>query len=60
VDYQDPAKRDLAELLETVHSVFDIDLETKVRTILSYAMSCGMSAFELLRIVDSLQATDKY
>jgi alkyl hydroperoxide reductase subunit AhpC len=46
--------------LETVHSVFIIDPETKVRTILSYAISCGINTAEVLRIVDSLQTTDRH
>lgn len=44
----------------TVRSVFIIDPEKKVRTMLTYPASTGRNFDEILRIVDSLQLTDKY
>lgn len=44
----------------TVRSVFIIDPAKKIRTILTYPASTGRNFDEILRIVDSLQLTDKY
>lgn len=44
----------------TVRSVFVIDPNKKVRLILTYPASTGRNFSELLRVIDSLQLTDKY
>ncbi|MES3022116.1 MAG: peroxiredoxin [Pseudomonadota bacterium] len=44
----------------TVRSVFIIDPQHKVRTILTYPMSTGRNFDEVLRIIDALQLTDGY
>jgi len=42
----------------TVRSVFVIDPNNKVRTILTYPKSVGRNFDEIVRVVDALQATD--
>ena len=44
----------------TVRSVFIIDPQRKVRTIITYPASTGRNFDEILRVIDSLQLTDKY
>lgn len=44
----------------TVRSVFVIDPNKKVRLILTYPASTGRNFTEILRVIDSLQLTDKY
>lgn len=45
---------------QTVRSVFVIDPNKKLRLTLTYPASTGRNFAELLRVVDSLQLTDKY
>ena len=44
----------------TVRSVFIIDPNKKVRLILTYPASAGRNFTEILRVIDSLQLTDKF
>lgn len=44
----------------TVRSVFIIDNNRKIRTIITYPASTGRNFDELLRVIDSLQLTDNY
>jgi thioredoxin-dependent peroxiredoxin len=44
----------------TVRSVFVIDPKKKVRLMITYPQSCGRNFVELLRVIDSLQLTDKH
>ncbi|KAM4055871.1 ahpC/TSA family protein [Hirsutella rhossiliensis] len=60
IDYQDPSNIDRNQLPLTIRSVFFVDPKHKIRTILSYPASAGRNAAEVLRIVDSLQLTDKH
>ncbi len=45
---------------QTVRSVFVIDPNKKLRLTLTYPASTGRNFAELLRVIDSLQLTDKY
>ncbi|GJN74702.1 mitochondrial peroxiredoxin PRX1 [Purpureocillium lilacinum] len=60
IDYQDPTNIDHKALPLTIRSVFFIDPKRTIRTIISYPASTGRNASEVLRVVDSLQAGDKY
>jgi alkyl hydroperoxide reductase subunit AhpC len=44
----------------TVRSVFAIDPAKKIRLLLTYPMATGRNFQEILRVVDSLQLTDKH
>jgi len=44
----------------TVRSVFVIDPAKKIRVILTYPASTGRNFDEILRIIDSLQLTDRH
>jgi alkyl hydroperoxide reductase subunit AhpC len=44
----------------TVRSVFVIDPQKKIRLTLTYPPSTGRNFNEILRVIDSLQLTDKY
>jgi len=44
----------------TVRSVFVIDPNKKIRLIITYPASTGRNFNEILRVIDSLQLTDKY
>jgi alkyl hydroperoxide reductase subunit AhpC len=45
---------------QTVRSVFVIDPNKKLRLTLTYPASTGRNFAEILRVIDSLQLTDKY
>ncbi|HLW61869.1 MAG TPA: peroxiredoxin [Flavobacterium sp.] len=44
----------------TVRSVFVIDLDKKVRLIITYPASTGRNFNEIIRVIDSLQLTDQH
>ena len=44
----------------TVRSVFVIDSNKKVRLVITYPASTGRNFTEILRVIDSLQLTDRY
>ena len=60
IDHQDATNVDEKGIAFTIRSVFIIDPNKKIRTILSYPASTGRNTAEVLRIVDSLQTGDKY
>ncbi len=45
---------------QTVRSVFVIDPNKKIRLLLTYPMATGRNFAEILRVIDSLQLTDKH
>lgn len=47
------------KLVLTVRSVFIIDPSKKIRLIMTYPVSTGRNSAEVLRVIDSLQLTDK-
>jgi alkyl hydroperoxide reductase subunit AhpC len=49
-----------AETTQTVRSVFIVDPNKKIRLTLTYPASTGRNFDELLRVIDSLQLTDKF
>lgn len=49
-----------ADSKHTVRSVFIIDPNKKIRLTLTYPASTGRNFAEILRVIDSLQLTDKY
>ena len=55
----DPSKRTPADN-QTVRNVFVIDPNKKIRLILVYPMATGRNFQEILRVIDSLQLTDKH
>jgi len=44
----------------TVRSVFIVDDKKKIRLVITYPASTGRNFDEILRVIDSLQLTDKY
>jgi alkyl hydroperoxide reductase subunit AhpC len=55
----DPSKRTPADN-QTVRNVFIVGPDKKIKVILVYPMATGRNFDEILRIIDSLQLTDKY
>lgn len=49
-----------ADDTQTVRSVFVIDPQKKIRLMLTYPASTGRNFDELIRVIDSMQLTDKY
>lgn len=60
LDHQDATNVDSKGIAFTIRSVFIIDPNKKIRTILSYPASTGRNTAEVLRIVDSLQTGDQH
>jgi alkyl hydroperoxide reductase subunit AhpC len=44
----------------TVRTVFVIDPKKKIRLMITYPQTCGRNFDEILRVIDSLQLTDKH
>lgn len=59
IDHQDATNVDAKGIALTIRSVFIIDPKKTIRLILSYPASTGRNSAEVLRVVDSLQLTDK-
>ncbi len=59
-DAGDSSQGRTAATNQTVRSVFVIDPNKKVRLLLTYPMATGRNFQEILRVVDSLQLTDKH
>ncbi|GFF25835.1 mitochondrial peroxiredoxin PRX1 [Aspergillus udagawae] len=60
LDHQDTTNVDARGIAYTIRSVFIIDPNKVIRLIQAYPASTGRSTTELLRVVDSLLAADKY
>ncbi|PMD19416.1 mitochondrial peroxiredoxin PRX1 [Hyaloscypha hepaticicola] len=60
LDHQDTTNVDARGIAFTIRSVFVIDPKKTIRLILSYPASTGRNTAELLRVIDSLQASDKH
>jgi alkyl hydroperoxide reductase subunit AhpC len=59
LDYQDPTNIDKAGMPLTVRSVFILDPKNSIRLMITYPASTGRNFNEILRVVDSLQLSDK-
>jgi alkyl hydroperoxide reductase subunit AhpC len=44
----------------TVRTVFVVDPAKKIRVMITYPQTCGRNFDEILRVIDSLQLTDKH
>jgi alkyl hydroperoxide reductase subunit AhpC len=60
LDYQDETNRDSKGLPLTVRTVFVIDPKKTIRLTLTYPASSGRNFDEIVRVIDSLQLTDKH
>ena len=60
LDHLDTTNVDARGIAYTIRSVFIIDPNKVIRLIQAYPASTGRSTAELLRVVDSLLATDKH
>jgi alkyl hydroperoxide reductase subunit AhpC len=49
-----------AQINATVRSVFIIDPDKKIKLILVYPMTTGRNFDEIIRVLDSMQLTEKY
>jgi alkyl hydroperoxide reductase subunit AhpC len=58
LDFQDATNVDKGGMPLTVRSVFFIDTDNIIRTILTYPASTGRNFTEIMRILDSLQLCD--
>jgi alkyl hydroperoxide reductase subunit AhpC len=59
-DAGDSSQGRTAATNQTVRSVFVIDPNKKIRMLLTYPMATGRNFAEILRVMDSLQLTDKH
>ncbi|KAG0679298.1 peroxiredoxin 1 [Pichia californica] len=59
IDYQDASNIDDKGVQLTIRSVFIIDTNKKIRLIMTYPATCGRNTAEVLRVVDSLQTSER-
>jgi glutaredoxin/glutathione-dependent peroxiredoxin len=60
IDYQDTTNVDSKGMALTIRAVFFIDPKKIIRAIIYYPASTGRNAQEIVRVIDSLQLTDKH
>ena len=60
IDYQDTTNVDSKGMALTIRAIFFIDPKKIIRAIIYYPASTGRNSSELLRVIDSLQLTDKH
>ena len=60
IDYQDTTNVDAKGMALTIRAVFFIDPKKIIRAIAHYPASTGRNSAEVLRVIDSLQLTDKH
>jgi peroxiredoxin (alkyl hydroperoxide reductase subunit C) len=59
LDAQDLENIDEKGIAFTIRSVFIIDPKKKIRLTMMYPPSCGRNTTEVLRVIDSLQTSDR-
>ncbi|TVY20540.1 Mitochondrial peroxiredoxin PRX1 [Lachnellula arida] len=60
LDHQDTTNVDSRGIAFTIRSVFIIDPQKTIRLMFAYPASTGRNTAELLRVIDSLQGSDKH
>ena len=60
IDYQDTRNVDSKGMALTIRAAYFIDPKKIIRAIINYPASTGRNSQEILRVIDSLQLTDKY
>lgn len=60
IDYQDITNVDSQGMALTTRAMYFIDPKKAIRAMIYYPASMGRNSAEVLRVIDSLQPTDKY